>query len=240
MIGTMILGAMSSERPVHGHGELAGKGDPLTVLRREYPDLKQLIEGKRVLDFGCGNGHQSAALAEMGADVTGLDINLATLDRARRAHPNIRFVSDIADGETWDVVISQNAMEHFTSPKPVLMSMLNAVRPGGKLLLTFGPPWYAPYGAHMHYFCRLPWFHVLFSERAIMRVRAKYREDGAERFAEVESGLNQMSIAKFERLTRGLNITRRNYVPVRGLGWMARLPILRELAINHVTVVIEP
>lgn len=239
MLGLMLLAAISSERPVHGEGEGHGEGDPLTVLKREFKDLPELIRGKRVLDFGCGLGIQSAAMAEMGADVTGLDINLATLERARRAHPHIRFVSEVQD-ETFDVVVNQNAFEHFQPPKPVLMSMLRAVRPGGKLLLTFGPPWYAPHGAHMHFFCRLPWFHLLFSESAIMRVRSKYRSDGAERFGEVESGLNQMSIAKFERLTAGLNVTRRHYLAVKGQQWLTKIPWIRELAINHVTVVIEP
>ena len=103
--------------------------------------------------------------------------------------------------------------------------------------MTFGPPWYAPYGGHMHFFTRLPWATLLFDEGTVMRVRARFRDDGATRYAELEEGLNRMSLARFERLVAetGLTVTYRRDDQVRGQRWLGRLPLLRELFTNQVS-----
>jgi hypothetical protein len=73
-----------------------------------------------------------------------------------------------------------------------------------------------------------------------MSARAKYRHDGATRYVEVESGLNMMSIAKFERIVAesGMKAVQSRYDCIRGLNFLGNIPILRELAINHVTVIL--
>jgi SAM-dependent methyltransferase len=216
--------------------------DPLNLLRVEYPNLAELVTGKSVLDFGCGYGHEAAALAKAyGCKVTGLDTNTQALTAARAKHGALARFVDRLDGEQFDVVVSQNAMEHFPDPAAVLDTMLAALRPGGVLLITFGPPWYAPYGSHMHFFCRIPWLNVLFPEAVVMRVRARFRQDGARRYEEVESGLNKMTLAKFERLTDrcGIRIESRRYTAIKGLNALTTIPVLRELTTRHVTVVIR-
>ena len=45
-----------------------------------------------------------------------------------------------------------------------------------------------------------PWSHLVFTERALIRWRSDFKTDGATRFREVEGGLNQMTIHRFERL----------------------------------------
>lgn len=242
MVGRAILSALSKEVPVTAQSGGEG-GDPLRTLVREYPDLQHRVGGKRVLDFGCGGGDQAGALARrFGAEVTGLDINERSLEMARLRHGDcVRFVSSLPRGEVWDVVISQNAMEHYQDPADALREMRSAVAVKGVVLITFGPPWWAPYGSHMQFFCRLPWLQLWFSERTIMAVRAKYRSDGAKRFGEVESGLNKMSLAKFEQLiaSAGLRVHRIEYTGVRGMHWITRIPLLRELGTVHVTSVLE-
>ncbi len=52
----------------------------------------------------------------------------------------------------FDVVISQNSMEHFGNPEDIIEKMFSLTRPNGRTLITFGPPWFAPYGSHMHFF----------------------------------------------------------------------------------------
>ena len=77
----------------------------------------------------------------------------------------------------FDIVLSHNSMEHFGDPARILDVMKSALKPDGRLYITFGPPWYAPYGSHMHFFTRVPWVNLLFSERTVMAVRARYRND---------------------------------------------------------------
>ena len=56
-------------------------------------------------------------------------------------------------------------------------------------------------------------------ETALIRWRANIRSDGATRFSEVEGGLNQMTIARFERLVSAsqLRIEALETVPIRAL-----------------------
>lgn len=46
-------------------------------------DALEPLVGKTVLDVGCGTGVLSAWLAQRGADVTGIDVSLASIKRAR-------------------------------------------------------------------------------------------------------------------------------------------------------------
>lgn len=223
----------------------------LDLLERVYPDLTGLICGKRVVDFGCGAGLQSIALVKSyGCEVVAVDTNLETLKIARNNArqsdvdlDRLTFTDSIAEQDvgTFDVVISKDSFEHFPEPEETLKHMATLTHDDGCLLVTFGPPWWAPYGSHMHFFCPVPWVNLWFSERTIMRVRANYRHDGALRFQDVESGLNMMSIAKFERIVAasGLSDSRRQYDCVRGLNFLGKIPLLRELLINHVTTVLH-
>jgi hypothetical protein len=116
----------------------------------------------------------------------------------------------------------------------MLEQMRSLLKPGGAIFITFCPPWYAPYGSHSRFFCKVPWVHLLFSERTVVKVRSRYRSDGVRTYA--EWGLGKMSVAKFERLLAesGLLVERLNYVPVKKLPIVKHLPIIRELFINRV------
>lgn len=89
----------------------------------------------------------------------------------------------------------------------------------------------------MNFFCPIPWLQLLFPEKTVMAVRARYRKDGARRYEEVESGLNRMSLRKFERLVgaSGLKAERIDYVGVKQMHVLTRIPIVRELSTVVVT-----
>lgn len=222
----------------------------LSLLESRVPDFRAEIAGRSVVDFGCGAGFQSVALLRAGASrVLGVEASPQTLARARELAAGSGVGDAISfcarpgaeQAGRFDVVISQNSMEHFPDPPAALQEMVGLLAPGGILIITFGPPWYAPYGTHMHFFTRVPWVNLLFSEKTVMRVRAGYRDDGAARYEDVEGGLNRMSLARFERLVArcGLRVRMRRYEAVRGIAALARLPGVRELFVNHVTCVLE-
>lgn len=224
----------------------------LNLLEGEFPGFAALVSGKRVVDFGCKFGFQSMALVEKyGCTVIGIDINRRYLQRAEcsarhRQIPaeRLRFVEHAAADlrGTVDVVISQNSFEHFSQPVAVLAEMKSLLTGQGTLLITFGPPWYAPYGSHMQFFCRVPWLNLFFSEQAVMKVRANFREDGAQHYEQVESGLNRMTVGHFEQIIAAahMEIGLRHYTCVHGLNLLAKLPLVRELLITHASVVLTP
>ena len=47
--------------------------------------------GGPVADVGCGPGHKTAYLRDLGLDVFGVDLSPEMLAQARRAHPDLRF-----------------------------------------------------------------------------------------------------------------------------------------------------
>jgi ubiquinone/menaquinone biosynthesis C-methylase UbiE len=216
--------------------------EPLNELEREFPDLRAYVYNKDVLDFGCGWGDQAAAIAvRFDARVTGLDTHAGLLAAARERYgQRVRFIERL-NGETFDIVITQDAMEHFDDPAAALAAMSRALRPDGRILMTFGPPWYAPYGTHANFFCPIPWLQLWFSEKTVMSVRGRYRKDGARHYEEVESGLNRMSLRKFERLTgaSGLRAERLKYVGVKRMHFLTKIPIVRELTTVVVTGVFK-
>ena len=234
---------------VTGGSDHWNSDNALSLLERVYPDLHEIVAGKDVLDFGCGQGWQAVALVRNGArSVVGLDIVPETLARARRlaeregVTDQVLLYRDPSPLVRADVVISQNSMEHFPDPLGALRQMRNLLRPNGVALVTFGPPWFAPFGHHCHYFAPIPWLNLLFPERAVVRVRSRYVDDGATCFEEATGGLNRMTVGKFERLVReaGFSVERQTYDMVKGLPQtISRLPVVRELLVNRVSAVLR-
>lgn len=238
-----------SHEPTQSERDDGSLETALSLLKSAFPGLADDIAAKRILDFGCGAGYQSAAMAMAGAGyVLGLDTNPPTLDRARKlAHElelqNVEFAERLGDSRLhmFDIVISQNSFEHFPDPAEILEQMKSALKPDGKILITFGPPWLSPLGSHMSFFTPVPWVNVLFSERTVMNVRSRYIRDGAMRYEDVDGGLNKMTVRKFEKIVDrcGLEVGYRRYQCVKRLNFLARLPIARELFVNHISCVLH-
>lgn len=214
-------------------------------LKSLFPDLLSRVHGKRVIDFGCGHGYQAIGLAKAGAyRVKGVEIEagLARQAEERVAQSGladrVEIASHIGD-ETADVIISQNSFEHFTEPTEILQQLKRSLAPAGAIYVTFGPLWYSPRGAHMGYFCRLPWVNLFFSENTIMAVRGRFRSDGKTTYK--DAGLGKMSLRRFESLIRdsGLQFEWKRYDSVAGMPLVQKIPLLRELFVNRVTCVLS-
>jgi SAM-dependent methyltransferase len=185
-------------------------------------DFFSRIAGKRIVDFGCGEGSDAVEMAVQGAGrVIGIDIRDDVLQAARQkalragVQDACLFVS--SSDELADLVVSVDAFEHFEDPADILRIMDTLLRPGGEAFISFGPTWYHPLGGHL--FSVFPWAHLIFSEKALIRWRSTFKTDGATRFGEVAGGLNRMNIARFERLISAspLRCASLELVPIRRL-----------------------
>ncbi len=207
----------------------------LDELRSAFPDFDEIIRGQRVLDYGCGDGFQSVAMASIAGEVMGVDIEIDRLKHGRQmagTYENVKF--DSTPEGVFDVAISLNSFEHFPNPEVNLAELCRSIRPGGRVLIAFGPPWLAPWGAHMNFFTYVPWVNVLFSEKTVFNVRQLYRDDAARSYL---PGINKMTISRFESLIHGcgLQIERLSYHAVKGIPGISKIPCLREFVINQVT-----
>ena len=163
------------------------------------------LKGRTVLDFGCGEGSEVIEMAAAGARlVMGLENRESMLEIARRraadAGLSTRCRFTAVCEEPVDVVVSLDCFEHFAEPEAMLGMMYDLLKPGGVLFASWGPPWFHPNGSHL---IELPpWTHVFFTERAVMEWRSHMRDDGARRYADGGCGLNQMTIAAFEKMVK--------------------------------------
>jgi SAM-dependent methyltransferase len=215
----------------------------LSNFETAFPGFRDMIRGKRVLDYGCGDGFQSVAMARAGAtEVVGADVSTTRIGNARALAEesgleNVVF-TEAATGE-FDVVTSLNAVEHFVRPEDNLREMLAALAPGGKIYVTFGPLWLSPFGHHMIFFTGAPWINLFFKESTVYRIRSLYRTDGATKYS---PDMNRMTVSGFERLLR--NCGARNefvtYRTVKDLPLVGRIPFLREFFVNQVDAVLVP
>jgi SAM-dependent methyltransferase len=111
-----------------------------------YAFARRFVAARRVLDVACGEGYGSALFAEAAADVTGVDIDAATLRHARTAYAgrsNVRFVEGSAAAlplgdASIDVVVSFETIEHLpAADQPrMLAEFARVLAPGGLLILS--------------------------------------------------------------------------------------------------------
>ena len=97
-----------------------------------------------VADVGCGPGHVTAHLAELGLDIFGVDNSPILLDVARTANPNLRFeLGQLAaipvDAGSLQAVVSKHSIIHTPAMlvPEVLAEFARVLTPGGLLYLSF-------------------------------------------------------------------------------------------------------
>lgn len=110
---------------------------------------------REILDAGCGTGVVSLLLAQLGHDVTGIDLSSEMVDRARekarRRGESVEFhegnVEDLpfADG-AYDVVTARHLIWTLPNPSTAIREWSRVVRPNGHLVLLeghwdFDEPW---------------------------------------------------------------------------------------------------
>lgn len=96
-----------------------------------------------VLDLGCGNGSLTALLQEHGHRMTGLDHSRSGIEIARHHHPGITFDRfDVMEPlplelcGAFDAVVSAEVVEHLLLPRKLFQRALEALRPGGVVVVT--------------------------------------------------------------------------------------------------------
>jgi O-antigen biosynthesis protein len=126
-----------------GERYLPGRGGVQIALEHQhrYRFAAALLGGRSVLDAASGEGYGSHLLAEAGAQVTGLEIDPATVDHARRRYPDVDVqLGDVTDlpfpDARFDAVVSFETIEHVAEPVHVIAEFLRVLVPGGLLVLS--------------------------------------------------------------------------------------------------------
>ena len=118
----------------------------INPLRLAWMKSYVSLEGKKVLDVGCGGGILAESMAQSGADTCGIDLSEKAL-KVAELHAlevgvklNYRSISAeaLADEEpqTYDVVTCMEMLEHVPDPSSVVHACAALCKPGGTLFFS--------------------------------------------------------------------------------------------------------
>jgi 2-polyprenyl-3-methyl-5-hydroxy-6-metoxy-1,4-benzoquinol methylase len=121
--------------------------DPIASHKYLLPTVLSLLERlrpaqRRLLDLGCGNGALSAAIADSGWEVVGVDPSQEGIAVASQAYPTVRFHVGSAYDDlrsklgTFPVVISLEVVEHVYAPRDYAAGLYDVLDPGGTAILS--------------------------------------------------------------------------------------------------------
>jgi len=118
----------------------------INPLRLGWIESITNLQGKRVLDVGCGGGILAESLSKAGATVTGIDLSTKALKVAElhqlESGTTVRYRSisaeDLAKEEpqSYDVVTCMEMLEHVPDPVSVVRACENLCKPGGHIFFS--------------------------------------------------------------------------------------------------------
>ncbi|MGB2179878.1 MAG: bifunctional 2-polyprenyl-6-hydroxyphenol methylase/3-demethylubiquinol 3-O-methyltransferase UbiG [Porticoccaceae bacterium] len=118
----------------------------INPLRANWIDNLAPVAEKKVLDVGCGGGILSEALAQRGADVTGIDMGDAPLGVAKlhqlESGLSINYQKSTAEDfakeheNSFDIVTCLEMLEHVPDPSSVINACAKMVKPGGTVFFS--------------------------------------------------------------------------------------------------------
>ncbi|MEY2890048.1 MAG: hypothetical protein RIQ30_1646 [Pseudomonadota bacterium] len=104
------------------------------------------LQGKRVLDVGCGGGILAESISKAGATVTGIDLSTKALKVAElhqlESGTSVRYLTisaeDLAkeESQSYDVVTCMEMLEHVPDPSSVVQACAKLCKPGGHIFFS--------------------------------------------------------------------------------------------------------
>ena len=119
----------------------------INPLRVNFIEERSSVEGKKVLDVGCGGGILAEALSELGANVTGIDASENTIGVAKSHSSSVgsdviyiqntieEFISSHPN-EKFDVITCLEMLEHVPSPNEIIKSCSNLLKDDGNIFFS--------------------------------------------------------------------------------------------------------
>lgn len=118
----------------------------INPLRLNYINSITALEGKKVLDIGCGGGILAESMVKKGAQVKGIDLGEAPLAvakiHAKEQNLNIEYEAISAEAlaanepETYDIVTCMEMLEHVPDPSAIVNACAELAKPNGNIFFS--------------------------------------------------------------------------------------------------------
>lgn len=117
----------------------------------EFPGTTELVpdvDGKRILDAGCGTGRYTEWLLDRGADVVGIDVSDEMLeraadrvgDRAELHRANLGTSLDFAADTEFDGIVSSLVLDYVEDWRQLFSEFARLLEPGGFFVFSIRHP----------------------------------------------------------------------------------------------------
>lgn len=198
------------------------------------------MDGKKVLDFGCGMGGMSLWYATnfqcqvYGVDIDRHHISVANQLKAKYHVENVMFeVRNILDkplDDRFDFIVLNDVAEHIQLPilKKIFQALSKMLAPGGGIYVSY-PPWRSPYASHVQHVVGMPWCQFL-PEGILLKLIEKNNRpivgEEESNLLEAYKGLNHLTHSKLMATLEGSGLK-----PVyrKSHSLVNKLPVFKDL-----------
>ncbi len=118
----------------------------INPLRVNWIDERAQLNGKKVVDIGCGGGILAESMAQRGAQVTGIDVSIVPLNVAQLHSLESGVEVDyrqltaeqlvMQNSGQYDVVTCLEMLEHVPDPGSVIQACAQLLKPGGRAFFS--------------------------------------------------------------------------------------------------------
>lgn len=182
--------------------------------------VKNIKNGTRVLEIGCGEGGNLSPFIELKCEIVGIDLNKKKIDNARLfiaekySNPNIQLkainIYDVTYEEigSFDIIFLRDVIEHIPKQGRFMKHLKLFMKPNGVVFFGF-PPWKMPFGGHQQIcqskiLSKLPYYHLLpnFLYNSILKVFGE-KQGTIGSLLEIKN--TRIGINRFNRIVRSSN-----------------------------------
>jgi len=164
------------------------------------------VEGRRVLDFGCGTGYGTHRLASVCEHITGVDVSEEAVEFAgstyradnldyQRILPLPEHTAPFPDA-SFDAITSFQVIEHIWEVDAYVDELARLLKPGGTAVIA------TPDRSTRLFRGQRPWnlFHVIEYDHATLQRALERRFEGVQMHSMTAPGVDDIELARDRRL----------------------------------------